>query len=190
MCMYITTMLPITTSASSLGYYAAAVLWHLRLLRWDFGTCFFPQQHRPDNLTRHMFCYKLLCFAIFKFILKHIWLRESTKPSEMTLSGTKTSTENSRSIIHLLELFPTFYKEHQNVWCFSCSVLGKQMRFRYHLTHSTSICTLRRLLCLSHSCSCISDKCQSWGGKLLWGCGRSDVCVCVCWATFFVNFPN
>lgn len=62
---------------------------------------FFFQQRRPDNLTRHLFCYKLLCFTIFKFILKHIWPHESTKPSEITLSGTNTSTENSRSIIYL-----------------------------------------------------------------------------------------
>lgn len=149
---------------------------------------FFPQKRRPDYLTRHMFCYKLLCFAIFKFIIKHIWLHESTKPSETTLSGTKTSTENSRSIFHLHVHFPTFSKGARECLMFFLQCIGKQMCFRYHLTHSTSICALRRMLCLSHSCSCISDKCQSRGGKLLWGCERSGVCVC--WATFFVSFSN
>lgn len=99
-------MRPFSTGVSSLGYYAAAVLWHLRLVRWDFGICFFQHRRPPDNLTCHMFCYKLLCFAIFKFILKHIWLHEITKPSEITLSETKTPTENSRSIIHLHVTFP------------------------------------------------------------------------------------
>lgn len=59
-------MLPITTSVSSLGYYAAAVLWHLRLLRWDFGTCLFSPKS-ADLITS-----RATCFAMNYFVLQFL----------------------------------------------------------------------------------------------------------------------